>query len=1159
MKKIIYIIASLLLIPLSVSAEKFDIGYNGAFYDGCGESGGQGPSALCQIYSIKGKNATCIDADNASPDVIDTTHTYTYKDEGFGRGLIAMANYAKINGISERDQAHAFRIYTMKVNPPSGSGVISSGTRQAMINYSASGQINSMVNVGVCAAENKCNGVDDINKYLPNDDVSSTSFEIEKTGQEDPTTSGKNITVVAHVSINKENSDAKVTPNKSCKADGYKCSVEKIEDDGFDVKISGTKGKNSSITVEITFSGVSGNTNGMITEVTLYTCEGGQSGCITNPKHADRMPPYQRFIQLVSGKANSSDTTKTIDVTLPTLCDDPNMSDEEKTKNGCCNVSDDFIKKLKEGSEEEDNYIKACGPIIHLENDCGADSCSKDGELNESSYRAFNHSFIRGRSMKYLMLELSKLETKVDNWKAYNPYFEESFNGYCATFITENVDIYTPGTAASISGQFFIFDSYNDSNASSNVNSYFRQPYVVDKTKRTFFFNSNAWINDYKEKAKNEQNSYDAWQNSIDDLVKKNDNLIRAYDRYIRMQNNNALCYRTKDNYDAAGNFVSKSTDWDACIEEARQAYEDVAQPAFDKAVSDEDSARKSYGNAVSARIALQGARNTCMDKMVEFNMSYNKDKVPDVSFSYKQNSKKYNGVTENTVDMIEASKKNGSVKYWPNISSDVDSENYIEGYGKSTGQDSGRDYTGMICTPISSNNLKGSEYLENHLQALTPTMVPTRVNGKGNVVTVTGDKTTYTETQELYRLPYPSIDNCYGGEDGKGCQDYYYNNVIFNSMQGVASGVTEDPYGNYENTVDTYEKVSKYTFYRPPKNTFALMNTGEYLTTDNIKYDSNSSMKNINGLEIGYVYNIELTSYKGQYETKFTFKDIKYQNDKLNDYFNSKLSTYLTENGMVNVYSTCNYCNMEMAFRRNCDECDDTQTYDFVPQFYYRAIALSDVTPTERENGETNWSDAKGQAAEALIQQGSGLASLNNNDNNNYIALTSDTDTTTKADDSKLSTYLADSSSSGKYDIYDDESRKYLEYEVTLTTKDLQTIKKNTSKQYFKYSTMNMCGTGTIQTGKDSDIEYCFDCNSDMKECKSTFVESYFSDTSGRDNKWKYYVNGTFCTGSISSCIKGLDYVMVDSSGNTVENKDGIYPDPLYPQKFLEEYKNWP
>ena len=1148
MKKIVYVIASLLLIPLVVSAETFDIGYNGAFYSGCGESSGQGPSALCQRYSIKGENATCIDADNASPDIINTSHTYKVNEDTFGDGLIAMANYAKINGISEIYQAHAFRIYTMKVNPLSGGGVIGSGTRQAMINYSSSDQIGTMVKVGLCAAENKCDGVDDINKYLPNNDSSSTNleFEIEKSGQDDPTTSGKNITVVAHVSINKENADAKIIPNKSCKANGFKCSVESITDDGFDVKISGTKGKNSSIKVEITFSGVSGNTGDMITEVTLYSCTGS---CITKTEHQGRRGPYQRFIQLVSGKANSSDSKKTIEVTLPTLCDDPNMSDEEKTKNGCCNVSDEFIKNLEEGSEEEDNYIKACGPIIHLENDCGADSCSKDGELNKSSYRAFNHSFIRGRSMKYLMLELGKLETKA-NWNDYEPYFEQSFNDYCATFITENVDIYTPGTAASISGQFFIFDSYNDSNASSNVNSYFRQPYVVDKTKRTFFFNSNAWNKDYKQKAAAEQKSYETWQTSIDNLLSANKTLIDAKNNYEKMKSHSASCHRKQNIYNEKGDIVSSYTDWDACIADAESVY-NSATSRFNSAVSAEEGARTSYGSAVSARTQLQGIRNTCMEEIKKFQMHYKNEKIPDVSFSYKQNSKKYDGVTENTIDMIEADKEKGSVKYWPNTSSGVDDGNYISGK-------CGGEYANMVCTPI-YNDPTGSGYAEDHLQGITPTMVPTRVNGHGNIVTKLGDENTMTETEKKYQLPYPEIDGCSGGDDKKNCQEYFFNNVTFNAKQGIASDGAKDPYDNYTNSVDTYEKVSKYTFYRPPKNTFALMNTGEYLTPDNIKYDSNSSMKNINGLEIGYVYNIELTSYKGQYETKFTFKDIKYQNDKLNDYFNSKLSTYLTENDMVNVYSTCNYCNMEMAFRRNCDECDDTQNYDFVPQFYYRAIALSDVTPTERENGETNWSDAKGQAAEALIQQGSGLASLNNNDNNNYIALTSDADKTNKADDSKLSTYLADSSSSGKYDIYDDESRKYLEYEVTLTTKDLQTIKRNTAKKYFKYSKMNMCGTGTNQIGKDSDIEYCFDCNSDMKECKSTFVESYFSDKSGRDNKWKYYVNGKFCTGSISSCIKGLDYIMVDSSGNTVGNKDGIYPDPLYPQKFLEQYKNWP
>ena len=245
----------------------------------------------------------------------------------------------------------------------------------------------------------------------------------------------------------------------------------------------------------------------------------------------------------------------------------------------------------------------------------------------------------------------------------------------------------------------------------------------------------------------------------------------------------------------------------------------------------------------------------------------------------------------------------------------------------------------------------------------------------------------------------------------------------------------------------------------------------------------------------------------------------------------------------------------MEMAFKRNCDVCDpnDPTTYDFAPQFYYRSISLSDVTPNERE-GETNWTDAKGQSAEALIEQGSGLANNDTVNNNEYVALANGND---YSKDGKISTYLADSSNVGKHDIYDDGTREYLEYEVTLTTKDLQMIKRNSSRSYFNYAKMNMCA-GSPKNVKDSDEQYCFKCNSDMKECESSFVTSFFSDTTGR-SKWKYYVNGKFCTGSISSCIKGLDYVMVDSSGNTVENKDGIYPDPLYPQKFLEEYKNWP
>ena len=132
------------------------------------------------------------------------------------------------------------------------------------------------------------------------------------------------------------------------------------------------------------------------------------------------------------------------------------------------------------------------------------------------------------------------------------------------------------------------------------------------------------------------------------------------------------------------------------------------------------------------------------------------------------------------------------------------------------------------------------------------------------------------------------------------------------------------------------------------------------------------------------------------------------------------------------------------------------------------------------------------------------------------------------------------------------DYSKKYLEYEVTLNSKDLQMIKRNSSRSYFSYANMNMC-SGNFSTTKDSDVEYCFKCNSDMKECESSLVTAYFSNTSGR-SKWKYYVDGKFCSGSISSCIVGLKYTTYGD-----KSTDGVYPDPLFPKQFLNTYKNWP
>ncbi len=1142
MKKIVYVIASLFLIPfLVVSAETIPVG---STKKSCSGS----ITGIKFSYTINGKSVTCMDPDLVSPYYVNQSTTYSFGDSAFTNGLIAMSNYAKKNNVSECDQSEAFRIYPFKADDlyVVGSPGVISNTSFSIIgklkNYSpGNNAVGKMLKVGLCAHDGDegsyCNDIN-IDEYRPSDN--SGAGEIKATvDTQNATTGGKKYTINATIDIEKENSDAKVT-FKGCSGNGIKCvaagDTDLTNSSSLDIIVTGTISKKTTVDVNLKFDGVVDNSK-LITEIKIYKCEGGSSTCSPVNNYQPN-PNYQRFVELATGKSTENSSEVKVTLNVPSICDDPNMSDEDKLNNGCANCDSIDPTTLEEDSKEEDAYIKQCGPIVHLENDCGADSCSKDGELNKDSYRAFNHSYIRGRSMKYIMLELDQSEEPI-NFSSYGGYLDNIVNEYCASFVTEKIDLFTPGTAASISGQFFIFDSYNVSGDINNPNSYFRQPYVVDRTKKTFFFHAKRWKKEYISAATTEQNMYTAWQGFVNALPGTQKALADAKKAYEDAKSTYNPCHLTKDEctaYDGKGSCTS----WKSEIDQARcDSIINAAESAYNEAkTTHEETARnaaeteKAYGGWVGKRIGLQKTYENCHDALDGFSAKYDGNDIPEITFSYEQNSEKY-GKKENTINMIEAT---NSVKYWPNTSSGFDSGDYL---GKN------------MYFPLNSET---AESARDSGETSLPAHVPGVLSRDGKYVIDPGDENTKPTFEDYHLGSTPHIDGCSGGTNS--CRQFGYNNLSYNSQQGIASNGASDPYGDNVKVTDSKEQVSKFTFYRPPNSTFALMNTGEYQT---INYQSNASTKNISGLEVGYVYNIELTSYKGQYTTKFAFSNLGFASGGIKTMFTEAINKYLAKNPEIDgLSSTCNYCNMEMAFRRNCDECDDTQNYDFVPQFYYRAIALSDVTPNER-NYETNWTDAKGQAAEALIEQGSGLASLNNNDNNNYIALTSDADKTTKADDSKLSTYLADSSSSGKFDIYDDESRKYLEYEVTLTTKDLQTIKRNTAKKYFKYSTMNMCGTGTKQTGKDSDIEYCFYCNSDMKECKSTFVESYFSDKSGRDNKWKYYVNGKFCTGSISSCIKGLDYVMVDSSGNIVENKDGIYPDPLYPQKFLEQYKNWP
>lgn len=1123
MKKIIYYISLiLLLIPLVGFADDQNhvFGLNGVFdgYSGCGADGGWGISHLCQRYSVDGENATCLDPNLASPDFINV-YEKVDTSKPFGRGLIAMANYAENNKISEADQAHAYRIFTMKVNFRPEGDVIGAGTIKSIREYSPTGsnKFDPMLKVGLCAANGEyCDGIN-VNDYLPGSSSSSDgelSVELKKIDQ-DVKQSGKSFIVTANVQVSSTTS-LTIT---GCKADGLSCSISQNNvqngNGTMQVKVSGSSSNKESVNVYIQFKGGINNAD-KITEIELYTCDSYKGICVTG-SHSGRRGPYQRFIKLGKGNNITSGGENYITIDLPSLCDDPNLSDDELLANGCCSKLTG--NEFDDNSEQQDTYIKYCGPIVHTANECGSsDSCG------ENSYVAFSHSYVRLRNMYYMIQDYEKGA----DLSEFNDYLDYSVNSYCGAYTTEKLDILTPATAASVSGQFFVFDSYTSTDY-NNINSYFRQPYVVERVKSTLFFNYKSWKANYDNAVKDEEDKYNAWQDAVKNVKATFDAWQDAKKNIATAENNLAIWNDASNrNYDPFYVCVPSNKakyNADECYNRKQRAQENRdasisaennAHETYNNAKSAEKTARSAYGAAVSKRVSLQGAREDCKNAIQNFESEYKftfESEHPGVDFTYSQTSQK-EGKTTTTINMVD---NTSPVKYWPNTTTDS-SNNKYKGIaydnpgGKFEKNRSG--YTVGTCDDNSCNLIDGG-----------------------------------------YKLGESSnIDNCPNGKAQ--CKSYdYTDGISYSSIQGTANPAS-DPY-NQDIKLASDETISKIYYFRPPNNTFALMNSGEYKT---LNYEANAAHSDLNGLEVGYVYNIELTTYKGSYETSFSVHDYGYVTSSginlvqtLLKKFNLEDKFNLSDN---NLTSTCSYCNMEMAFRRNCDVCDpdDPTTYDFEPQFYYRSISLSDVTPNERE-GETNWTDAKGNAAKTQIELGSGIANSDTVKNNNeYVALANGND---YSKDGKISTYLADSSNVGKHDIYDDGTREYLEYEVTLTTKDLQMIKRNSSRSYFNYAKMNMCA-GDPKNVKDADEQYCFKCNSDMKECESSFVTSFFSDTTGR-SKWKYYVNGQYCVGNIKTCIKGLDYTMVDSKGQVVSNLDGIYPDPLFPKQFLERYKNWP
>lgn len=302
------------------------------------------------------------------------------------------------------------------------------------------------------------------------------------------------------------------------------------------------------------------------------------------------------------------------------------------------------------------------------------------------------------------------------------------------------------------------------------------------------------------------------------------------------------------------------------------------------------------------------------------------------------------------------------------------------------------------------------------------------------------------------------------------------YEGALYGGSNHLGPRV-EEPYENVDKTDNEHHNYTRdfediKLYYRPDKAYYSLIPTGLYITNVDITSAQDA-------LDIGYVFNVQITNYQGEYETWFTIKnnghlEIEPTNDKknesnvqyrINQYLEEHASEFTDQANDIDASkafsSKCIYCNREVIYERDCITCEDDE--NFKPNYIYRTVNPSDIDPNNRgDSGDlgNNWSNPKGEAAENRVN------------------------------------------SLGKADsIYDDHTKENLEYEFNLSTKVMQEIKKsNKSTNYYDFG---------------------LKCNDYGKECESTFINEYASYTEGR-NKYKYYVNGTFKVGTMDSLLGG-------------------------------------
>ncbi|NLL02468.1 MAG: hypothetical protein GX265_05575 [Mollicutes bacterium] len=291
-----------------------------------------------------------------------------------------------------------------------------------------------------------------------------------------------------------------------------------------------------------------------------------------------------------------------------------------------------------------------------------------------------------------------------------------------------------------------------------------------------------------------------------------------------------------------------------------------------------------------------------------------------------------------------------------------------------------------------------------------------------------------------------------------------------------------------YKNETKSFDTTKFYStaytqtlYYIPTEKYFSLLPDGQYVTSQTIYQGIRQYV------DIGYVFNVEITNYENEYYTWFSMdkighlmrnpiikpkmdsniqKSLDEELAKIDD--QSVLKIYRDENMNQTMFNNvCYYHNDEIIYKSDCIDCSDNK---FAPQYFSRSVATDNIFPNEGASGRkigANWTSDKGKAARELIE---------------------------KIGDAIYS------------DI--DGSKDLLDATIILTPTRMLKIKQN-YRNFQEFQTM--------------------DCNKYAKECKSSLLTEWATESgtyeilrNAREKLWKYYLNNIWKKGNMKQLLPG-------------------------------------